>query len=71
MVNLQSRIDDIIGTTAEPDTLRWKHNIDGQFSVKGVYRMEEGYSIEANQKSGESYGKSSSNQGKMLYLVGG
>ncbi|WMV38568.1 hypothetical protein MTR67_031953 [Solanum verrucosum] len=41
VADLLNRIDDFNGTTAEPDTLRWKHNIDGQFSVKRVYKMEE------------------------------
>lgn len=35
------RIDDFSGTTAEPDTSRWKHNIDRHFSVKRIYKMEE------------------------------
>ena len=39
--DLLNRVDDFNGTTVEPDTLRWKDNIDGQFSVKRVCKMEE------------------------------
>lgn len=34
---LLGRIGTFTGTTNEPDTIRWEHNTDGQFTVNRVY----------------------------------
>ncbi|KAH0695892.1 hypothetical protein KY289_013374 [Solanum tuberosum] len=70
VASLPSRIDDF--RTAEPDTLRWKHNTDGQFSVKRVYRMEGRVPYRGQPNILEKLmDETSFNQGKMLYLLGG
>ncbi|KAG5619467.1 hypothetical protein H5410_019291 [Solanum commersonii] len=38
VVSLLGRIGTFIGTTNEPDIIKWRHNIDGKFSVNRVYK---------------------------------
>ncbi|WMV22601.1 hypothetical protein MTR67_015986 [Solanum verrucosum] len=38
VVSLLGRIGTFIGTTNEPDIFKWRHNIDGKFSVNRVYK---------------------------------
>lgn len=40
LANLLGRIGDFNVTKCEPDTLRWRHNSDGQFTVNSAYKLE-------------------------------
>ncbi|WMV26631.1 hypothetical protein MTR67_020016 [Solanum verrucosum] len=41
LANLLPRLEDFTGTTPNPDSMKWKHNKDGIFSVKRAYETEE------------------------------